>query len=90
MRQICREHGIMYQGFSLLTANPYVVRNPQVGTMARRVHAHPEQIIFKFAIQAGMVPLTGTTSLQHMKDDLTVYDFELTADEVEFIEAIEE
>ena len=90
VRQICREHGIMYQGFSLLTANPYVVRNPQVGTMARRVHAHPEQIIFKFAIQVGMVPLTGTTSLQHMKDDLTVYDFELTADEVEFIESIED
>jgi len=79
----------MYQGFSLLTANPYVVRNPQVGTMSRQVHAHPEQIIFKFAIQVGMVPLTGTTSLQHMKEDLTVYGFELTADEVDFIESIE-
>jgi len=60
-----------------------------VGNLARRVHGHPEQVIFRFAMQAGMVPLTGTTNLQHMKEDLTVYDFELTADEVEFIESIE-
>jgi diketogulonate reductase-like aldo/keto reductase len=40
-------------------------------------------------MQAGMVPLTGTTSLEHMKQDLKVYDFELTTDEVRLIESIE-
>jgi diketogulonate reductase-like aldo/keto reductase len=89
VRQICREQGIMYQGFSLLTANPYVVGNPRVKTIAQRVGAHPEQIIFRFAMQAGMVPLTGTTSMEHMNEDLTVYNFELTPKEVAFIESIE-
>jgi diketogulonate reductase-like aldo/keto reductase len=89
VRKICRGLGIMYQGFSLLTANPSVVRHPQVDAIARRLGVHAEQVIFKFAMQAGMVPLTGTTSLQHMKEDLKVYDFELTADEVEFIETVE-
>jgi diketogulonate reductase-like aldo/keto reductase len=89
VRQICREQGIMYQGFSLLTANPYAVRHPRVKTIAQRVGAHPEQVIFRFAMQAGMVPLTGTTSLQHMKEDLTVYNFELTPEEVAFIESVE-
>jgi len=36
-----------------------------------------------------MVPLTGTTSLEHMKQDLTVSDIELTAEEVKLIESIE-
>ena len=33
-----------------------------------------------------MLPLTGTTSGEHMKEDLGVFDFELTKEEVEAIE----
>lgn len=89
VRQICREQGIMYQGFSLLTANPYVLRHRRVLAIAQRIAAQPEQVVFRFAMQAGMVPLTGTTNLQHMKEDLRVYDLELTPDEVDFMETIE-
>jgi diketogulonate reductase-like aldo/keto reductase len=89
VRQICCEHGIMYQGFSVLTANPYSVQHPEVRGIARRYGVEPQQVIFRFAMQAGMVPLTGTTSLQHMKDDLRVYGFSLTPEEVEFIESME-
>ena len=79
----------MYQGFSLLTANPYVLQHPQVIAIARRLGVGTPQVIFRFAMQAGMVPLTGTTSLEHMKQDLTVSDIELTAEEVKLIESIE-
>ena len=89
VRGICQENGIMYQGFSLLTANPYVCQHPQVVAIARRVGAGTPQVIFRFAMQVGMVPLTGTTSFEHMKQDLKVYDFELTANEVRLIESIE-
>ena len=89
VRRICQENGIMYQGFSLLTANPYVVQHPQVIAIARRFSVGTPQVIFRFAMQAGMVPLTGTTSLDHMKQDLRVYDFELTTNEVRLIESIE-
>jgi diketogulonate reductase-like aldo/keto reductase len=89
VRRICQENGIMYQGFSLLTANPYVLQHPQVIAIAGRLGVGTPQVIFRFAIQAGMVPLTGTTSLEHMKQDLRVYDFELTTNEVRLIESIE-
>jgi len=89
VRRICREHGIMYQGFSLLTANPYVLQHPQVIAIARRLGVGSLQVVFRFAMQAGMVPLTGTTSVEHMKQDLVVYDFELTSEEVKLIESIE-
>ncbi len=88
VREICGAHGIMYQGFSLLTANPPVLRHPDVMSIAARLGVHPEQVIFRFAMQVGMTPLTGTTSLQHMKKDLQVYDIELSDDEVTFIESI--
>jgi diketogulonate reductase-like aldo/keto reductase len=89
VREICQTHGITYQGFSLLTANPYVLRNSDVIALARKLGVYPEQVIFRFAMQAGMVPLTGTTNLRHMQEDLRVYDIELTAAEVSLVETIE-
>ena len=78
----------MYQGFSLLTANPYVLDIPEVLSMAGRLEVHPEQVVFRFAMQIGMVPLTGTTSVRHMRDDLSVFEIQLTDDEIRFIETI--
>ena len=89
VRQICRAEGIMYQGFSLLTANPYVLRHPRVISIAKRFDVEPSQVVFRFAMQVGMVPLTGTTSLSHMKQDLRADSIELTAEDVAFIEQIE-
>jgi len=86
VREICRSHGIVYQSFSLLTANPDVLQHPKIGAIARRLAVEPQQVIFRFAMQVGMVPLTGTTDLQHMKQDLRAQEIELTAEEVRFIE----
>jgi diketogulonate reductase-like aldo/keto reductase len=44
------------------------------------------QIIFQFAVQIEIVPLTGTTNLQHMSKYLDSKDFELTLKEIECIE----
>jgi diketogulonate reductase-like aldo/keto reductase len=88
VREVCKSHGVMYQGFSLLTANPYVLRNPYVESIAQAAGVYPEQVIFRFAMQVGMVPLTGTTDMQHMKEDLRVYGFQLTDAELNLIETI--
>jgi len=88
VREICQAHGIVYQGFSLLTANGGVLSDPEIGTIARRLGATPAQIIFRFAMQIGMLPLTGTTSQKHMEEDLQVEQFTLSAEEIDRIEMI--
>lgn len=89
VREICKAQGIIYQGFSLLTANQDVLRDPQVWEIAKRVGANPLQVIFRFALQIGMLPVTGTTNEQHMKDDLAVLTkFELSTDDLQKIEFI--
>ncbi len=88
VRDICRAHKIVYQGFSLLTVNPFVWKNAQVKKIAHRFGKTAMQVIFRFAMQIGMHPLTGTTNPQHMKEDLQIFDFKLTADEVSFIETL--
>lgn len=46
------------------------------------------KVIFRFALQLGMIPRTGTTDPEHTRQELEVYDFELSQDEVELIEGI--
>jgi diketogulonate reductase-like aldo/keto reductase len=70
VRSFCREHKITYQGFSLLTANPEVVQHPPLTTLAREMHATPAQSVFSFARAIGILSLTGTSSADHMKEDL--------------------
>ena len=88
VREICQAHGIIYQGFSLLTANRRVLADPEIRTMAQRLDATPAQVIFRFAMQIGMLPLTGTTSQQHMKEDLQAEQLALSTEEIQRIETI--
>ena len=88
VREICRPHGIIYQGFSLLTANPDVLADAEVRAIAARAGVGPAQVVFRFAIQVGMLPLTGTTNQRHMMEDLAAERITLSADEVERIETI--
>ncbi len=88
IREICRANDVIYQGFSLLTANRQVVADPDVHALARRLGASPAQVIFRFAMQVGMLPLTGTTNEQHIREALAVEQFSLTEAEVKRIETI--
>jgi diketogulonate reductase-like aldo/keto reductase len=88
VRTFCNEWGILYQGFSLLTANPEVLRHRLVNEIASRAGKTVTDVIFRFALQLGMIALTGTTSPEHMAQDLRVYDFELEIDAVQAIEKL--
>src|SRR6478609_3257061 len=87
VRAFCRERNIIYQGFSLLTANIEVVRHPLVAGLAAQLNASPAQIVFAFARQVGMLPLTGTSSADHMQQDLESLRITLPPDAVRTIES---
>jgi diketogulonate reductase-like aldo/keto reductase len=89
VRAFCRDHDILYQGFSLLTANPRALGSPAVAAAARRLGRTPAQVVFRFAMEVGMVPLTGTSSAAHMREDLGWQAFELQPEEVRAIESAE-
>jgi diketogulonate reductase-like aldo/keto reductase len=88
IREFCSANGIIYQGFSLLTANPEVMRSREIIRIAERHRRTVSQIVFRFALDVGMIPLTGTTDADHMKADLEVFDFRLDAEEIERIEKL--
>lgn len=88
VRAFCKENGIAYQGFSLLTANRGVVSGAGIARLAQKYGKTPNQIIFHSALAVGMIPLTGTSNAAHMREDLEAFDFEMESADVERIEGI--
>lgn len=88
VREFCNTQGIVYQGFSLLTANRQVLASPDIRRLAERLGRTVNQIIFRFALDIGMVALTGTTDAGHMREDLEVFDFVLEPADLKRIERI--
>jgi diketogulonate reductase-like aldo/keto reductase len=86
VRAVCARQGIAYQGFSLLTANARELASPAVVRAAQRAGRTAAQVVFRFALQVGMLPLTGSSSPAHLREDLACFDFELEPAEVRAIE----
>jgi len=88
VRLFCRERAIIYQGFSLLTANAEVFRHRRIAELAAQINASLAQIVFAFARAVGILPLTGTSNAEHMKQDLESLKLALPADAVRAMESL--
>jgi diketogulonate reductase-like aldo/keto reductase len=77
LRHWCSNHGVIYQSFWTLTANPQILASNTVRSIAQKYKKTEAQIFFRYLSQSGIVPLTGTSSEQHMREDLSIFDFEL-------------
>lgn len=86
IRAFCRDCGMIYQSFWTLTANGWLLR--QLQDMAAAYDRSPAQILFRYLSQCGIVPLTGPTSANHMRQDLAIFEFELSESEMSEINAL--
>lgn len=87
IRSLCAEAGVIYQGFSLLTANRPVWNHRKVAEIARRHGATPAQVLFAFSRTRGILPMTGTTDPNHMRQDLATGALRLSEGDLQIIEA---
>lgn len=88
IRAFCRERGLVYQSFWTLSANPHLLAHEHVQRLANGHGVTPEQVLFRALTELGVVPLTGTTSEQHMREDLAIFEFTLTPEELERVAAL--
>jgi diketogulonate reductase-like aldo/keto reductase len=88
IRAFCRDRRIIYQSFWTLTANPHVLKHGTVTGLASKYGRTPAQVLFRHLTQRDVVPLTGTRSEAHMREDLAIFEFELEAREQEAMDAL--
>lgn len=82
IRTYCHKQFILYQSFWTLTANPEILAHRTVTGLAGKYQRTPAQVLFRYLTQVGVVPLTGTRSETHMREDLAIFDFSLTDPEL--------
>lgn len=88
VRQVAARHRVTYQGFSLLTANPRELASSPVAALQRETGLTRAQLVFRLALELGMLPLTGTTDPAHMREDLAALSASLSPSQVERLEQI--
>ena len=88
LRNWCSNHGVIYQSFWTLTANPHILGSNTVRSISRKYKKTEAQIFFRYLNQSCIVPLTGTCSEKHMEEDLSVFDFGLSSDDLSKIRGL--
>jgi D-xylose reductase len=97
--RFCREEGIVVTGFSPLGAPSYfslgmanpgesVIQTELVKEIARRHDRTPAQIMLRWGVQRGTAIVPKTTSVEHLKENLALFDFQLTGREMKSISAL--
>ena len=82
VRGFCRQRAIIYQSFWTLTANPKLLAHPSLTSLASKYGRTAAQVLFRYLTQNDVVPLTGTKSQVHMREDLEIFQFELIPSEL--------
>ena len=88
IRAFCKQRRIIYQSFWTLTANPHVLAHDKLKALASKYGRTPAQVLFRYLTQEDIVPLTGTKTDNHMREDLEIFDFELTENERDAVTAL--
>ena len=86
LRAFCLAHDVLYQSFWTLSANGALLSQAPIDALARQYAVTPAQVLLRGLTQLGMCPLTGTSSEQHMRDDLGIFGFALSAAELARLE----
>jgi diketogulonate reductase-like aldo/keto reductase len=88
IRAYCKTQGIIYQSFWTLSANKKLLGHATITALAKNYGRTPAQILFRWLTQSGVVPLTGTRSESHMREDLAIFEFALAERELETVDAM--
>lgn len=85
IRNFCKENNIIYQSFWTLTANPHLLESKEIQAISKILNKTPAQVLFRYLTQIGIAPLTGTSDINHMKQDLEIFSFRLSDNEINVI-----
>lgn len=82
------KRGIVTEAWSPLGRGSSALSEPIVVKLAEKYQKNPGQILLRWHLQRGIVPLPKSTNLNHQRANLDVFDFELTDDEVKAINTL--
>lgn len=83
-----REHGIVTESWSPLGRANSILQNETIAAIAKAHRKTITQIVLRWHVQLGAVPIPKATSKAHQIENLNIFDFALTDAEMEKINAL--
>lgn len=88
LRQYCKENNIKVMAYTATARMDDRLKNTILPEIARNYGKSMTQIIIRWHIQLGNIPIINTSSYRHYVENKDVFDFELTQEDVERISKI--
>ena len=85
MRAVDERWAILTESWSPLGKRQAPFTEPPVAAAAEKYGVSPGQVILRWQVQLGTVPIPKSSSPERQRANLDVFGFELTADEVDAI-----
>src|SRR5690606_7205990 len=82
LKQFCKEHGIYVEAYSPLMNGTKVIEDPVIQDLAEKYGKTPAQVILRWHIQEDVVVIPKTVTPSRMVENLDVFDFELSAEDM--------
>lgn len=83
--EICRHHKIAIQAYSPLARGKEALLNPILQKIADKYNKTPAQIMLRWSMQKGFVPLPRSVNPNRIKENIDVFDFSLQAKDMSLI-----
>jgi len=77
----CEQHGIVIEAYAPLGAFS-LWKEPRLAALAAQAGKSVPQVLLRWSIERGMVPIFGTDDAMHLRSNLEIFDFELSAESV--------
>jgi 2,5-diketo-D-gluconate reductase A len=89
MLEFCRENEIIIQAYSPLTRTKEL-DEPRLKALAQKYNKTPAQILIRWNIQLGVVPLPKANNWQHIEENINVFDFEISEEDMAALSSMNE
>jgi 2,5-diketo-D-gluconate reductase A len=85
----CAEKNIVIQAYSPLTRTKRL-DDITLNQLASKYDKTPAQILIRWNLQLGTVPLPKANQKNHLKEDINVFDFEISDDDMRLLSDLNE
>ena len=86
-----RKHQVVGMAWSPFTRDRQpIFDHPIIKSLAEKYGKTKHQIILRWHIQRGIIPLPKATSLEHMKSNFDVFDFKLSITDMDLMELLDQ
>ena len=84
-----QERGILTEAWSPLGRGSDALKEAVITELAEKYGKTSAQVILRWHAQRGIIPIPKSRNLQHQRENLAIFDFELTQTEIERINLLE-